>query len=147
MTRTDASRWTQLAVAALLTCGCATHRADAAEAERIAHVLGVRPGMSVADVGAGDGDWSVELARQVGEEGHVYATEVDSELIAELEDTLLGTFLDNHTVLRGSQDASGLGAGCCDAILVRMVYHHFQRPGAMRRDLWRALSNRDASTI
>lgn len=110
-----------------------------AEADRIAEVLGIRSGMSVADVGAGDGEWSIELARMVGEDGHVYATEVDRELVKELEERLLGAFLGNYTVLAGSQDDSGLAAGCCDAILVRMVYHHFQQPQAMRADLWRAL--------
>ena len=43
------------------------------------------------------------------------------------------------TVVLGGQDSIGLSAGCCDAILLRLVYHHFEEPDAMRSDLWHAL--------
>lgn len=140
MKRTSAGHWARTLVAPLLLlASCSAQGAGAAEADRIAEVLDLRAGMAVADVGAGDGEWSAELARRVGEDGHVYATEVDRDLIEELEERLLGTFMGNHTVLEGSQEHSGLAPGCCDAILVRMVYHHFQRPAAMREDLRQAL--------
>jgi ubiquinone/menaquinone biosynthesis C-methylase UbiE len=129
----------RLLVVALLLCGCGFDRADAAESDRIAEVLELRPGMAVADVGAGDGDWSVKLARKIGESGHLYATEVDDELIEKLERRLRRAAPGSHTVVQGTQRTTGLGPGCCDAILVRMVYHHFERPEAMRRDLWAAL--------
>jgi ubiquinone/menaquinone biosynthesis C-methylase UbiE len=136
----SAKHWVRTLPVALLVLGaCAARGVSAAEAERIAEVMGIRAGMTVADVGAGDGEWSVELARQVGQSGHVYATEVDPDLLEDIEESLLDTFLGNHTVVEGSQERSGLAAGCCDAILVRMVYHHFQQPEAMRADIWQAL--------
>jgi SAM-dependent methyltransferase len=45
----------------------------------------------------------------------------------------------NVTVLLGSQDDTTLPRECCDAILLRLVYHAFRNPNAMRESLARAL--------
>jgi ubiquinone/menaquinone biosynthesis C-methylase UbiE len=127
-----------LALLAWALAGCACG-ASPAEMERIAAVLGLEPGMTVADVGAGDGDFAVELARLVGEEGLVIATEVEEDKVEKLRELAQETGLANLEVVLGSQESTGLAAGCCDAILLRMVYHHFQEPAAMRADLWAAL--------
>ncbi len=95
--------------------------------------------MTVADIGAGDGEWAVELARQVGETGHVYATEVDEDDLEEVRESLEQTGLDNATTILGDQDGTGLPADCCDAILLRLVYHHFTDPAPMRTSLRQAL--------
>ena len=46
-------------------------RDEAGEAERVMDILGVKPGLSVADIGAGSGYYTVRLARRVGPTGHV----------------------------------------------------------------------------
>ncbi len=93
----------------------------------------------VADVGAGDGEWSEALLELVGDKGHLFATEVDADLVAELTLRLRDTERSNFTVVRGDQNSTGLPDGCCDAALLRMVYHHFERPAEMRADLWQSL--------
>jgi SAM-dependent methyltransferase len=120
----------------LQTCG--TARA-AGEEEALAAVLDIEAGDVVADVGAGDGRWTVDLAKLVGPAGHVYATEVDDEVLEELRERIAGAGLQNVSVLLGNQTSTGLPDRCCDAILLRMVYHHFTEPAAMRSDLLRAL--------
>ena len=95
--------------------------------------------MTVADVGAGDGDFAVELARLVGEEGRVIATEVEEDKVVELSELADDEGLDNLTAVLGSQEDTGLDPGCCDAVLLRLVYHHFQEPAPMRADLRAAL--------
>jgi ubiquinone/menaquinone biosynthesis C-methylase UbiE len=101
--------------------------------------LALRPGHTVADVGAGDGDFTVPLGRAVGPAGRVFATEVEDDKLDRLRSTVGASALANVTVLRGEQAATGLLDGCCDAILLRLVYHHFTDPPAMRRSLWTAL--------
>jgi ubiquinone/menaquinone biosynthesis C-methylase UbiE len=113
--------------------------ARTAEIDRIVEMMGLESGMTVADVGAGDGGWAVQLARRVGVRGHVWATEVDGHEIERIEERVHDSALDNITVVRGDQTSSGLPVGCCDAILLRLVYHHFQKPVRMRADLRRAL--------
>ena len=105
----------------ILIAGCGTGRVSAAELDLIVEVLNLEPGSVVADVGAGDGGWSVQLADYVGQEGHVWATEVDRDNVEDIEGRILDAFLDNVTVVQGNQSTSGLPPGCCDAILLRLV--------------------------
>ena len=111
----------------------------AEERDGIAAALALAPGMTVADVGAGDGRYSVALAERVGPGGHVYATEVDAAEIDRITARARDEGLGNLTAVFGGQEDTGLAAGCCDAILLRLVYHHFTDTAAMRRSLWNAL--------
>jgi ubiquinone/menaquinone biosynthesis C-methylase UbiE len=114
---------------------------DQKERSRLVEILDVDPGETVADVGAGDGRYSVELAEQVGESGRVYASEVDPAKLKEIEDRVRSERLRNVEVVRGTQESTGLPDGCCSAILLRRVYHHFQDPSAMQSSLRRALGD------
>lgn len=124
---------------AFLTACTPVGTAEASEAERIAEVLALRPGLEVADVGAGDGEWAVEIARRVGAEGRVWATEVKEDELEEIRERVEGEGLGNLEVVQGDQTRIGLPEDCCDAILLRLVYHHFTDPPRMRTELKRAL--------
>ncbi len=118
----------------------------ASESERLFTALGLKPGLRVADVGAGDGEWAERLAREVGETGHVFATEVDQSEIEKIQKRMRDAGLANVTTILGSQQDTGLPAACCDAVLLRMVYHHFAEPGRMRASL-RAALRPDAALV
>ena len=98
--------------------------------------------MRVADVGAGDGEWTEALSREVGDEGHVFATEVDEGDLEEIRERLDDIGAANVTTILGDDVDTGLPEECCDAILLRQVYHHFTDPEAMRESLKRALRTR-----
>jgi len=127
-----------LAALGLLLTGCAARLASE-EVAQLAEALQLRPGMRVADVGAGKGEWSEELARKVGPSGHVFATEVEEDRVSEIRERLDDAGLDNVTTILGGQLETGLPEACCDAILLRLVYHHFTEPRRMLDDLRRAL--------
>lgn len=124
---------------ALVLAGCGSSAVLASESERIAEVMRLRPGLLVADVGAGDGEWTVDIARRVGSDGHVWATEIADEELEDIRRRVESEGLGNVTVVRGDQTTTGLPDACCDAILLRLVYHHFTDPPRMRADLRRAL--------
>jgi len=136
--RTNSRRVVLLAVALLVAVGPAAHPLDS-EAERVIAVLHLRPGLRVADVGAGNGEWAERLGREVGETGHVYATEVDRDHLQTVEARLKEAGLKNATTILGTQEDTGLPPECCDAVLLRMVYHHFTDPARMRASLRSAL--------
>lgn len=106
------------------------------EAGRIAEILELAPGKFVADVRAGTGQWTVDMARRVGETGHVYATAGgDNRPPSELYASVAAAGLDNVTVITRTPGEQGrLPLGCCDAILLRGVYHHLrEREGFTER--------------
>jgi ubiquinone/menaquinone biosynthesis C-methylase UbiE len=129
--------WLFLALAAVLAP--LAIGAETVEGELILEALGLCEGMSAADVGAGDGELTSVLARKVGPTGRVYATEVERDKVEELKERAASDGLLNVTAVLGDQQSTGLASGCCEGILLRMVYHHFTDPPAMRRSLWRAL--------
>jgi len=113
---------------------------DAAdETQRIARALDLRPGSVVADVGAGDGSYAIALAAIVGPGGHVFATELDDEALEEVRENVAKKGLTNVTVLQGATTSTNLPAGCCDAVLLRDVYHHLTEPAAIDASILAAL--------
>jgi ubiquinone/menaquinone biosynthesis C-methylase UbiE len=106
---------------------------------RLASELGLQPGSSVADVGAGSGGWTFRLAELVGATGRVYATEVDPAKLDALRHEVTKRGLANVTVLQAGERATHLPDGSCDAIVLRGVYHHLQDPAAFQAEARRAL--------
>jgi SAM-dependent methyltransferase len=109
------------------------------EVPELVKLLALQPGMTVADVGAGFGAWTVRLARFVGTSGRVYATDIGEAQLAAIRAYAAKEGLTNVTVLEGGIDTTNLPAGCCDAILIRDAYHHLTRPEAIVRSLAAAL--------
>jgi predicted methyltransferase len=114
---------------------------DDDELSRIVAVLDVDPGEAFADVGAGDGRFSVGLAKAVGESGRIYANEVDPADVNKIRDRVAKEKLANVNVVTGSQTSTELPDACCEGILLRRVYHHFQDPAAMQASMRRALKD------
>ena len=112
---------------------------DAADAAKLIEVLDIRPGSTVADVGAGSGPLVPLVSRQVGSTGRVYATDLNADRLAEIKKVVASASLENVTVLEGGASQTNLPDGCCDAIFMRLVYHHFGDPPAMNASLLRAL--------
>lgn len=110
-----------------------------AESQRLEEVLSLTPGEIVADVGAGEGEWTLEMARRVGPSGRVFATEIDPERIRQIRKAVAEAGVANVTIIEGTLDDTRLPPGCCDAIFLRHVYHHITHPAAMNASLLRAL--------
>jgi ubiquinone/menaquinone biosynthesis C-methylase UbiE len=124
----------------LLALGAVADASDArGEGQRIVEALRLAAGMTAADVGAGEGQFTGVLARGVGPAGRVFATEVEASKLDELKARMAAEGHDNVATVLGDQKQTGLPAGCCDRILLRLVYHHFADPAAMQRSLWDAL--------
>lgn len=101
--------------------------------------LGIAPGMTVADVGAGTGFVTVKLARLVGPTGTVYANEIQPDMLRRIADRIREQQLDNVRLIQGTEDAVGLPAESIDVALLVDVYHEFQRPQAMLQSIRRAV--------
>jgi predicted methyltransferase len=117
--------------------------AQIASAERevpeLLTLLELKPGMTVADVGAGFGAWTAQLAKALGPAGRVYASDIGPAQLTALRELVSREGLTNVTVIEGAVDTSHLPADCCDAILVRDAYHHFTQAEDMVKSLVAAL--------
>ena len=111
----------------------------AREVPTLAEVLALKPGMIVADVGAGGGAMAVVFAKWLGPNGRVYATDVRSEQLAEIRAAVEREALANVVVLEGGVRSTNLPAECCDAIFLRDVYHHLTDPQGIDASLLAAL--------
>ncbi|WP_372637661.1 class I SAM-dependent methyltransferase [Fodinibius sp.] len=102
-------------------------------------VLELSEGSVVADIGAGDGSISLALAEHVGSGGHVYSTELGADSVEYLREMVESAPVSNVTVLEGHPTQTNLPEGCCDALFLRRVYHHFKDPAAMNESMRQAL--------
>lgn len=109
------------------------------EITRLAELMQWKPGTIVADIGAGDGDYSFVAAEKVGPSGRVYATEIDQDKLKTLRSEAAKRKLSNVIVVEGVADDTKLPSDCCDAIFLRHVYHHITRPREFDANLVRSL--------
>jgi ubiquinone/menaquinone biosynthesis C-methylase UbiE len=106
-----------------------------ADAVRLTRVMALTAGQSVADIGAGSGELTLELARIAGPSGRIFATEVPADRVVKVQKAITDAGAKNVTVLEGHASRTNLPEGCCDALIVRFVYHHFADPAAMNASL------------
>jgi predicted methyltransferase len=141
-------RLSLLAVLALLCAPVAAQQTrltegqiKAAELEvpELVKLFGLKPGMTIADIGAGFGAWTVRFGKVLGPSGRVYATDIGTAQLDALRDYTKREGLANVTVLEGAVDSTNLPAQCCDAVLIRDAYHHFTQPEAMIKSVAAAL--------
>jgi SAM-dependent methyltransferase len=131
-------------LAVVLGASCSTWRGSGfrpsgPEMPRLRHELALKPGMSVADVGAGGGELTVALAAEVGSSGQVFSTDIDPQALQQIRARAAAAALQNVTVVPAHARDTGLPTDCCDAVVLRRVYHHLSDPLATNGDLLRAL--------
>ncbi len=96
--------------------------------EHVLDVLGVKEGMTVADVGAGSGYFTVRIARRIGPRGHVLATDLQPEMLDLLRTKVRDAKLGNVVPLLATPSDAKLPRGELDLVLMVDVYHELPRP-------------------
>jgi len=115
-------------------------RDRAGEAERVMGLLGVKPGLDVADIGAGSGYYTVRLARRVAPQGHVIAEDVVPDYLERLARRVSSEGLAGAvTTVRGEPHDPRLPAGSLDLALLVHMYHEVAQPYGLLWNLRPAL--------
>ena len=109
------------------------------EVDRLARLLDIRPSDTVADIGAGDGGLSIEVATVVGEAGQVFATERSPRRRDDIREAVAIAGLGNVTVVEAGEHETNLAPAGCDAIFMRRVYHHLTDAAAFNASLYASL--------
>lgn len=103
--------------------------------------LGLAPGATVADIGAGSGYMTVRLASRVGATGRVYAEDIQPQMIDLLKQRLARDKVANVVPILGTVDDPKLPEGSVDLALLVDVYHEFSDPVKMLGGLRQALKS------
>jgi ubiquinone/menaquinone biosynthesis C-methylase UbiE len=108
------------------------------DAPKLVVVLGLQPGMTVADVGSGGGAMTVVLGKWIAT-GHVFATDITEQALRWTREYAQKEGLTNVTVIQGGAATTNLPAECCDAVFLRHVYHHITAIDAFNKSLFASL--------
>lgn len=114
-------------------------RADRLQINRVMDTLGILPGKSVTDIGAGSGFFTVLAARRVGDQGTVYAEDINPEAIRYIDARLKKEDLHNVKTIPGKPDNPLLPAPV-DAVLLLKTYHEIAQPVVLFRNLLPSLA-------
>lgn len=109
------------------------------EADDIMDLAGIRSGMTVADIGAGEGYYTVRLARRVGGHGRVLAEDIMPEVIEALSRRITRENWGNVSVKLGATEDPKLPENSFDRILMVHMYHEIAEPYAFLWNLSPAL--------
>ncbi len=114
-------------------------RDERLQINRVMDILGIAPGKSVADIGAGSGWFTVRAAKRVGEAGIVYAVDINPEAIRYIGDRAQKELLHNVKPILGKPDDPLLPVAGVNAVLLLKTYHEVAQPVVLLQNLRAAL--------
>ena len=103
--------------------------------EKALDALNLKPGMVVADIGAGVGYMSIRMARRVGPSGKVYANDLQPDMLDRLRQNAAKAGIANVVTVVGDVADPKLPANTMDLVLLVDVYHEFSQPQQMLRKI------------
>ena len=95
---------------------------------KVLEVMGVKPGMTIGEIGAGTGRVTVWLADAVGNKGMVYANDIDTKSLDHLKDRCKKEGLNNVLIIVGTVDNPKLPVASLDIAFMTNTYHHLDKP-------------------
>jgi ubiquinone/menaquinone biosynthesis C-methylase UbiE len=101
--------------------------------------LGLQPGFTVTDIGAGTGYFTLPIASAVGAAGHIFAVDVAPEMLARLRERIAEARLTNVDCVEAEATATMLPAASCDRVLLANVWHEFDDRAAVLAEARRIL--------
>jgi len=110
------------------------------EAQTVMDLANIEAGTTVADIGAGEGYYTVRLAERVGEDGRVLAQDIDREALQRLGQRIDRERLENISIKLGQPDDPQLPVDSFDRIFLVHMYHEVTEPYAFLWRMWPALT-------
>jgi SAM-dependent methyltransferase len=136
---TEAQRKTSTPYAGDLTIFDYPERDRKLHIQQVMDLLGIAPGTTVADIGAGSGWFTLRAAKRVTPAGRVFAVDINPDAVAYVRQRAQKDGLQNVTAILGTADDPRLPAASSDAVLLLKTYHEVAKPVELMRNLRGAL--------
>ena len=107
--------------------------------ELVMDLIGIRPGLIIGEVGAGQGRVTVHLAARVGDQGKIYANDIDPAAIEYLKERCRRQGISNVEVITGLVDDARFPKNSLDLVFMAYVFHHVDKPVPLLRSLMPSL--------
>ena len=114
-------------------------RDERLQINRVMDLLGIAPGKTAADIGAGSGWFTVRAARRVGGQGLVYAVDINPESVHYIKERAQKEHLSNIKTILSQPDNPQLPDKAIDCVLLLKTYHEVAHPITLLRNLRPAL--------
>ena len=103
--------------------------------EQVMDSIGVKPGMIVAEIGAGRGRYVVHMANRVGATGKIYANDIDKKALDYLEYRCKRDSIPNVIAVLGKLTDPLLPKGTMDLVYIINTYHHLDKPVELMKNI------------
>ena len=103
--------------------------------ERLMDSIGVKAGMIIGEPGAGDGYFTLKMARRIGAQGKIYANDIDRDKLASLRKKSVENGLRNITTILGEVEDPLLPDSSMDMIVMVYVFHDLEKPVVFLKNL------------
>ena len=108
-------------------------------ADKVMDAIGLAPGMVVAEFGAGNGRYAVQVAARVGAKGKVFAEDIDARALEYLKTRCARDSISNIETILGAVTDPKLPPASCDFVYCINTYHHIEEPVPLLRNIIPAL--------
>lgn len=102
-------------------------------ADKVMDIAGIRPGMIIGEIGAGRGRYTVHIAQRVGDQGRVYANDIDADALGFLKERCRKNGIANIESVLGKVDDPLFPRTGLDMIFMVWTYHMMEKPVEMLR--------------
>lgn len=106
---------------------------------KLTELLELKPGMGIADIGAGTGAYLNLFAEGVGEGGKVFAVDIAPNFLKHLTERVREAKWKHVEVVACDERQTGLGEGVIDRAYICDTYHHFEFPMQTMTSLFKAM--------
>lgn len=103
-------------------------RDELIQPEKVMDVIGVTSGMKIGEIGAGEGYFTIKLAKRIGNSGHVYANDIREDALKQILMTCNIEKITNVTTLLGIVDDPMFPAKTMDMVFMSYVFHMLEKP-------------------
>ena len=102
--------------------------------KRIMDSIGVKTGMKIGEIGAGEGYFTLKLANRVGEDGLVYANDISDNKLDKLREHIRHQNINNVVVIKGKEDDPLFPETGMDMVIMVYVFHDLSDPVALMKN-------------